>query len=376
MRPPCLNPKSTNTLRINYHQSNRQNHRRHHHRSSVSRDAIITITSQATSNSSTTTSTTLPSDVVVSSSPSTSTSLPAAAILISDFNNGDADVVDTTSGDDGGSAVPPGNGGNHNNNDGGNDDDDDNFEPPPPSIFSDPVALLLRGIRGRLAADPFFVQKLLVECGLDATIIIGVNISARKDRFLPEIEFTACQLAVSLLSDFALVYLLAPSTLRSAAAAGSLRAKLEALPSHVFQSSPHLLGPAPFTPISRLSTFLVKALQYGGVGYVMGCVGAASVRGLIMVRQRFDPVFSPPEKVQSLVGTGLCWSAFMATSSNARYNVVNGLEEALYRRSGRVGTLGSVVLRLMNNWAGAAQWVAVTNRINLDVPWKTATIVS
>lgn len=261
----------------------------------------------------------------------------------------------------GGSALPPEGPGGKGDGDGGE---------PSPSSFPHPLSFLLCGLRGRLAADPFFTQKLLVECGLDAAIIIGVNFAARRERFLAELEFTCCQLAISLLSDFALVYLLAPSTFRSAAKAGSLRAKLETLPAHIFQKSP--LNAAPYPLRARFATFLLKGVQYGGVGFLMGCLGAASVQGLIWLRERVDPDFSPPSSVQSIRGTGMAWSAFMSSSSNVRYNLVNAIEDACYSQSAKAGTLASVVLRLGNNYAGAAQWVAVTNIVNLDVPWKSA----
>ena len=74
--------------------------------------------------------------------------------------------------------------------------------------WAHPLGVLLRGVRGRLAADPNFALKLGIECGLDACIIVGVNRAARGDRFLQEIDFTLCQLAISLLSDFAVSCLL------------------------------------------------------------------------------------------------------------------------------------------------------------------------
>ena len=81
-------------------------------------------------------------------------------------------------------------------------------------------------------------KQLLIECGLDLSIILGVNAASRGARFFSEVEFVASQAAVSLLNDFALVYLLAPTGLPapSAAARGSLAAALASLPSHAFQA--------------------------------------------------------------------------------------------------------------------------------------------
>lgn len=232
-----------------------------------------------------------------------------------------------------------------------------------------PLALLLRGVRGRLEADPYFGTKLLIECGLDAAIITGANMAARKERFWRELEFTFCHLAISLLSDFGLVYLLAPSTTRPPPVTGSLRArlKLNMLPAHVFQLSPP--GKTPFTPAARFATLLLKGVQYGAIGLGMGALGAMCVHGLIYLRETFDSSFDPPKKVQSVLGTGAVWSGFMATSSNIRYNALTAMEDAMWVRGPVFGKAGSFVLRLLNNYAGAAQWVKVTSVHNIEEDW-------
>ena len=242
-------------------------------------------------------------------------------------------------------------------------------EPPSRGRRLGPLALLLRGVRGRLEADPYFGTKLLIECGLDAAIITGANLAARKERFWRELEFTFCHLAISLLSDFGLVYLLAPSTTRPPPVTGSLRArlKLNLLPAHVFQVSP--VGKAPFTVKARFATLLLKGVQYGAIGLGMGALGALCVHGLIYTRETFDPTFEPPKKVQSVLGTGAVWSGFMATSSNMRYNALTALEDAMWLRGPAAGKVGSFVLRLANNWAGASQWVRVTSIHNIEEDW-------
>ena len=249
--------------------------------------------------------------------------------------------------------------------------DDGRGDDPVPAYIEKAMNFLIQGLKGRLEADPYFGHKLLVECGLDAIIIVGVNWMARRERFLAELEFTLCQLAISLSSDFALVYLLAPSAIKKPVAAKGVVGRAHRLianfPAHVFQKS---IGPKPFTLGARLGTLALKSVQYGCVGYVMGCLGAACVQGLVWTRERTDPKFEPPTTVQSIFGTGIAWSSFMATSSNARYNLVNGCEDALYRCGPGIGKLGSVALRFANNWAGAAHWVVVTNRTNLNVPWN------
>lgn len=143
---------------------------------------------------------------------------------------------------------------------------------PPPAGWG-PLAALAAGARDRAAADPDFWYKVGVEVVLDAAIIVGVNIAGRRQRFLPEIEFTASQVAVSVLCDFALVYLLAPtaSAKRTAVASSAAamaggqfaavlyraRARLARLPAHALQ-------PGPFSVGDRLALFACKVREGEG----------------------------------------------------------------------------------------------------------------
>lgn len=77
------------------------------------------------------------------------------------------------------------------------------------------------------------------------------------------------------------------------------------------------------------------------------------------------------ETVQSCYGTGKAWGGFMAVNSNIRYNLVNAAEDAMYHYGSRIGKLSSVALRLGNNWLGAAQWLALTDGLDLNIPWKS-----
>lgn len=229
------------------------------------------------------------------------------------------------------------------------------------------------------------IKKLLIECGLDLSIILGVNAASRGSRFLSEIEFVASQAAVSLLNDFALVYLLAPTGLPALAAAarGSLAAALASLPAHVFQAGGFSTG-------ARLGCLGARAVQYGTVGLLMGCAGSALVRALVAAREAADPSYEPPPTEQRVLDTGLAWCYFMSVSSNLRYNAINGAEDWAYstaRRglaaaaaAGRAAATPlflaspaaarsiSVALRLSNNVFGAHSFIQLAKFLNLDRP--------
>ncbi|KAK9807036.1 hypothetical protein WJX72_011423 [[Myrmecia] bisecta] len=231
-----------------------------------------------------------------------------------------------------------------------------------------PFSRLASGVKGRLEADPEFAFKLLVECGLDAAIIISVNLGARGERFFKECEFVLCQLCVSLLNDFALVYLLAPTTRMSPMVQGTLKARLAKLPAHVFQRAPY--GLPAFTLGQRLACFASKAVQYGAVGFVMGCAGTAVVQGLTTMREQLDPTFVPPPLTQPVLGTGVGWLYFMSLNSNVRYNFVNFAEEFMYGKygGGPVAKSASVLLRLSNNFFGAYAWMRLASALKLNQP--------
>eukprot|EP00884_Botryococcus_braunii_P023153 jgi/Botrbrau1/9521/Bobra.0211s0012.1 len=227
------------------------------------------------------------------------------------------------------------------------------------------------GVRGRMEADADFLFKLAVECGLDLAIILTVNAVARRSRFVSEFEFVLSQCAVSLLADFALVYLLAPIA-RRPVPPSALKARLARLPSHVFQR--------PFrryTLVQRVACFGTKMVQYGTVGFIMGCVGSAAVAGLTSLREQLDPDFVPPPTVQPVLGTGLGWLYFLGIHSNVRYNFVNAIEDVLYTRyPGPVSKLGSVGLRLANNFVGAASWMRTAQAMGLNQPRERHTAAS
>ena len=251
-------------------------------------------------------------------------------------------------------------------------------------------------MRARAAADPAFAYKLAVEMGLDAAIILCVNGAARAwdaRRLASEAEFVLSQVAVSLLNDFALVYLLAPTVPAGAAVvaaaavspagkglSAAIKARLAALPAHVLQRGPYPLS-------ARAACLAARAVQYGAVGFTMGVAGSGLVAGLTAAREAADPAWTPPPTRQSVLGTGAGWCYFMATSSNVRYNAVNAAEEALYAAgaaaavgagagaggAGRAAALllpraGSVALRLANNVAGARGWLATAAVMGLEQP--------
>jgi len=228
-----------------------------------------------------------------------------------------------------------------------------------------PLVALYEATLSRMQADPNFLFKVLAEVAMDVTLIIMVNKARRGERFWPELEFTLTQCAVSACNDASLVFLLAPTTAKAAgAAATSAVGKwLEALPSYCMQPGGYALS-------QRVATYFVKGSVYWCIGFVMGGVGTGIVHKLTETRVKNEPDYEPPAEMQPLVPAMFAWGAFMAISSNTRYQIVNGLEAHLIFKflPGGVGRAVSFATRACNNAIGGITWIEWARIVDLNQP--------
>jgi hypothetical protein len=175
----------------------------------------------------------------------------------------------------------------------------------------------------------------------------------------------AVQILVSCSNDFALVYLLSPTLASASIKTNWLSRALQSLPPHIFASGL-------YNTRQRVGCSAYKALQYGVIGFTMGVLGSFGVNRLTDLRELADDSFEPPSEAPSAILTGLGWLYFMGINSNIRYNLVACAEQVLYRRHpGSISKLGSVALRLANNFLGAYQWVNLADMIGVSQPRKS-----
>lgn len=232
-----------------------------------------------------------------------------------------------------------------------------------PSSFN-PIALFLAGVKARTTADPNFPFKICMELFNDASIIFAVNFIARGDRFWKEIQFVLCQAAVSLMNDTALVYLLAPTGEQVAKRAAGFFGYLSSLPANVFQAGS-------FSISQRMACILYKGCIYSCIGLVMGLIGTQVVHSLTDLQEQMDPGFVPPAEMQPVLKSGFAWMGFMGISSNLRYQAVNGLERLLYSVIGNrlsFARVGSLLIRLSNNFLGSMTWIWWAGFLKLNEP--------
>jgi len=227
--------------------------------------------------------------------------------------------------------------------------------------------------RNRLLADEAFLFKLAAQEVIgNGTALVG-EVAVRGPAIMEELEYVGADVAVGTVVEAAFVWLLAPLTpharaAAAAAAAGSpLRAALAALPASVCEASSP--GRA-YTVAQRAASFVVTGGQYAVIGFGAGLVGTALTYGVIQARRALDAAYVPDRPQPAVIPNSAAWAAFMAGSSNVRFQAVDGVELAVDRALGgrRPGVLRVTILglRTANNLLGGIQFVQFMRWLGLQ----------
>lgn len=214
-----------------------------------------------------------------------------------------------------------------------------------------PIGAFLSGWRSRVAADPQFPFKVLMEEVVGVSANVVGDMASRPNFGLNELDFVFSTLVVGSIMNFTLMYLLAP-TMASASAPATLP--------FIFANSPtsHMFEPGAYTLVNRLGTFVFKGTQFAAVGFAAGLVGTALSNGLIKMRKKMDPSFESPNKAPPTVLNAITWAIHMGISANLRYQSLNGIEFMLAKALPPLAFKSSVVgLRMVNNVLGGMTFV-------------------
>ncbi|KAL3654851.1 Protein RETICULATA-RELATED 3, chloroplastic [Castilleja foliolosa] len=206
-----------------------------------------------------------------------------------------------------------------------------------------PIGAFVNGWRSRVAADPQFPFKVLMEelVGLSACVL--GDMSSRPNFGLNELDFVFSTLVVGSILNFVLMYLLAPTMLSSPSTAAS-----------------HMFEPGPYSLLSRFGTLVYKGTLFAIVGFGAGLVGTAISNGLIKMRKKMDPNFETPNKAPPTLLNASTWALHMGVSANLRYQTLNGIEYLLDKAlPPLVFKTFVVVLRCLNNVLGGMSFVAL-----------------
>ncbi|KAK4268378.1 hypothetical protein QN277_025045 [Acacia crassicarpa] len=213
------------------------------------------------------------------------------------------------------------------------------------------LGMFLAGWRSRVAADPQFPFKVLMEELVGVSACIIGDMATRPNFGLNELDLVFCTLVVGSILNFTLMYLLAPTMASSSASS--------TLPS-IFASCPpsHMFEPGAYGILDRFGTLVYKGTLFAAVGFGAGLVGTALSNGLIKIKKKMDPNFETPNKPPPTLLNALTWAAHMGFSSNLRYQTLNGIEFMLENGLPPLAFKSSVVvLRCLNNVVGGMTFV-------------------
>ncbi|KAF8059950.1 hypothetical protein N665_1223s0008 [Sinapis alba] len=215
-----------------------------------------------------------------------------------------------------------------------------------------PIGMFIQGWRSRVAADPQFPFKVLMEELVGVTANVLGDMASRPNFGLNELDFVFSTLVVGSILNFTLMYLLAPSAVSAGSSSNLLPGMFRSCPaSHMFEQGS-------FTVMNRFGTLVYKGMVFATVGLAAGLVGTAISNGLIKLRKKMDPSFEPPNKAPPTVLNSLTWAAHMGVSANVRYQTLNGAEFLMEKGlPPLVFKTGVVALRVVNNLLGGMSFV-------------------
>ncbi|CAA7406133.1 unnamed protein product [Spirodela intermedia] len=266
-------------------------------------------------------------------------------------------------GDGGGGGVHGGDGnkGGGGSSGGGDDVSEESHRRDSPSHFG-LLGFLVEGWRSRVSADPQFPFKLLMEELVGVTACVIGDMSSRPNFGLNELDFVFSTLVVGSILNFALMYLLAPTSASSASALPGL-----------FAACPqgHMFEPGAYSLADRLGTFVYKGIVFAAVGFAAGLTGTAISNGLISLRKRMDPTFETPNKPPPTLLNSLTWAAHMGVSSNLRYQSLNGIEFLMAKvMPPPAFKMTVLVLRSLNNVLGGFSFGVLAKLTGAQKPEK------
>eukprot|EP00276_Gloeochaete_wittrockiana_P000582 CAMPEP_0184671258 /NCGR_PEP_ID=MMETSP0308-20130426/85386_1 /TAXON_ID=38269 /ORGANISM="Gloeochaete witrockiana, Strain SAG 46.84" /LENGTH=396 /DNA_ID=CAMNT_0027118341 /DNA_START=286 /DNA_END=1476 /DNA_ORIENTATION=- len=237
------------------------------------------------------------------------------------------------------------------------------------------TSLMMRlgaGMRSRILADPKFLFKIAVEESIGVAGKISAEYNKRQERFWLELDFVCANLIMALIADFALVWIPAPVTHFSIGSASPSKLKmfLNSLPSSIFQKAP--IGRRNYPIHHRLAAYFIKASQLFCVGFGSSATGTSITALLIWCRKMLDPENESSSKPSPILKTSLLYGTFMSSSSNTRYQLLNGIEQWIidpalhnYPALSKVATF---ILRFGNTFWGSSQWVDFTRLMGVSPP--------
>ncbi|KAG2501593.1 hypothetical protein HYH03_000098 [Edaphochlamys debaryana] len=226
-----------------------------------------------------------------------------------------------------------------------------------------PRSGILGGWDARVAYDPEFPIKVLLEQVIGVGACVVGDMSARPNWGLNELDFIFSTLVVGSIMNFTIMYLLAPTAAAvGSAAAPPLLARL--IGDYYLRKwgapGGNCFEVGAFSPVQRLTNLVYKGAVFAVIGFFAGVVGTSLSNGLLAMRKKMDPNFKLQNEPPNVVFNAFTWAVHMGISSNLRYQTLGGVDAALVKAM-PVGAFRAyqAVIRAANNVVGGMSFATL-----------------
>lgn len=234
------------------------------------------------------------------------------------------------------------------------------------------------GISQRVAADPNFLSKSILEVILAATTQYMAELSQRGwDRIIPEIDFVFAGILTAVIGKYFSMWRVAKTidtsenNIPADKEGGGSQKKInwrENVPTNAFQRT-LLDGHTRPTLSSRFLAFLVPMPQLFRAGVMASTVGYGLTSALISLRTMFLPSYVAQTSPVSVPLAALYTGVFMALVSNIRYQLLQGLVEPfidlLFDKLARMGEIDGIA-GIIARWR---IWKSIKASLIVGVRW-------
>ena len=197
----------------------------------------------------------------------------------------------------------------------------------------------------RLRADPLFTFKLAVELILDCgSSTVAEYTKLGHDLFHVEFRHYQCNIIISIILDIFVMCIMAPTNTTNQ------NQNKNAIPETVFQPNTEHVT---YSISSRVKSFMIKSLQCAFAAFVCGFVGCILNDCVSCITCKA----SPGVDVVNAFKTATTWALFAASSTNIRYQLLNGIETLVATHLPLVSQVIIVALRFINCAYGADSFV-------------------
>ncbi|DBA68740.1 TPA: hypothetical protein ACH3X2_013437 [Trebouxia sp. C0005] len=226
---------------------------------------------------------------------------------------------------------------------------------------------LLPAFRSRMLGNPRFLMVLAIEEAIGVAAKWSAEKSSRKDKFWKEFDFVLSDMALEVIGDFAVVWLLSPTRSFTPRAKSGLARYINALPGHALQVGK-------YKPAQRAAVVAYRGAQFFGVSFLASALGHSLTKYMVDRSRAQSPHVKAEgeeadKELAPVLDNSIAWGGFVASSTNLRYQLVNGFEERALDAYIRNPVLKSgliFIIRFGNTFWGGAQWVQYAKLIGIQ----------